>query len=363
MTRPVIIYVHDLRASGVVTAALEFALWLSRRRPTILCAGYDQGLYRGADTGGAELVTLLQEPGRNPRLAAAQALRRLVRRARPAAIVSMGNRGHRSVLWGTAGLSVRTVYLMSNQIRRGKKLRKHLQAQLRRRWLIASAHRLVLVGRGLLDDPQLRRAAETGRADYIPNGVDLDRARQLAGAPAPHPWLNEPDTPVLISVGRISKQKNHSGMLDAAALAMRQVPCRLILLGDGPAEDVERLKRQAAELGIPDRVLFAGLTDNVFAWLARSRLFLLPSLWEGSSIALLEAMAVGTPVLASTQAGDASHVLEDGAWGVLVDAHDPAGIAEGILRQLGPEPVRPGNRAEAFSVERTHERYAELLGN
>jgi glycosyltransferase involved in cell wall biosynthesis len=359
--KPVIIYVQDLRASGVVVAATEFARWLGERRETILCAGYAEGHFRDADVHPARLAALGKTPGRNPRLTAARGLRALVRTVKPAAIFSMGNLGHRSVLWGAASMRVRTIYLISKDVRQRKNRKKRLRANARRLWLIGSAHRVVLVGRELLSAPLFRQAAERGRAVYIPNGVDVAKARRMAQAPVPHPWLKDKREPVVISVGRIRKQKNQEALVEAIALARERVPCRLIILGEGRAEDVERLKRLTETLGIAEHVLFAGVTDNVFAWLARSDLFALPSRWEGSSIALLEAMAVGVPVLASTQAGDAAHVLDNGAYGVLVDAHSVVSIADGIVRQLSGEPVLPGPRAEAFDLEKTHERYAALI--
>jgi len=99
----------------------------------------------------------------------------------------------------------------------------------------------------------------------------------------------------------------------------------------------------------------------VFAWLARADLFALVSHWEGSSTALLEAMAVGLPVVASRQAGDAASVLGEGRFGALVDADDPRSIAEGMLCQLGEDAVRPGSRVDEFRLEQTHERYLEIF--
>lgn len=361
MSRPTIIYVHDLSGSGVVVAALAFARWLAERRETILAAGYDQGLFRGADAGKARLVTLLDRPGRNRRWDAAVALRRLVRESGAEAIVSMGNLGHRSVLWGTAGLRLKRIFLISNDVSRKKKfvVKRWMQAA-RRRWMVRAADRLVPVGQGFMDAPWLARAQALGKVAIIPNGVDVDRARELAGAPCPHPWLEDGGDPVVIAVGRIRPQKNHAALVEAVRLANRERPCRLILLGDGPDEDVTALRERIAASGLEGRVLLAGTTDNVFAWVARSALFALPSNWEGSSIALLEAMAVGTPVLASRQAGDAAQVLEEGRWGVLVDARDVSSIARGIVRQLD-DPVRPDRRAEDFSLERTHRSYLRQL--
>lgn len=108
-------------------------------------------------------------------------------------------------------------------------------------------------------------------------------------------------------------------------------------------------------------MLFAGETGNVFAWLKRADLFALASHWEGSSTALLEALAVGTPVVATRQAGDARFVLDEGKHGALADAGDPASIAAAIIAQLGPNPDTPGDRVEQYRLERTHQRYLDAL--
>jgi glycosyltransferase involved in cell wall biosynthesis len=362
MAAPAILYVHDLRGSGVVTNAIALARRLGAERETILCAGFGKGLNADVDVSPARLVTL--DPGdglRFPRFAAAKGLRELIRSSGAGVVMSMGNFGHRSVLGATAGLEVRTVYRISNEVGRSKAGRlKNIQRRAWHRLLLARGDRAVLVGRALADQPLFAAAIARGRAAFIPNGVDVERARRDAKAPAPHPWLDDDGPPVVLSIGRIHPQKNLGGLIDAAALAMTLCPLRLIIVGSGNPILLEMLKSRASEAGIGHAVLFAGETDNVFAWLARARLFALPSHWEGSSTALLEALAVGTPALASRQAGDAAHVLNDGEYGVLVDADDPASIAEGIVRQL-VNPVLPGERVEAYRLERTHQRYLDLL--
>ena len=108
-----------------------------------------------------------------------------------------------------------------------------------------------------------------------------------------------------------------------------------MIVGSGDPARVAALKARAAALGIGDAVLFAGETDNVFAWLKRADLFVLASHWEGSSTALLEALSVGVPVVATRQAGDARFVLDEGEYGALADADDPAEHRRRHPRQLG----------------------------
>lgn len=362
MTAPAILYVHDLRGSGVVTNAIALARRLGAERETLLVAGYDKGLNRAIDVAPARLVVL--GPGdepRRPRLAAARKLRRLVRDTRAGLVMSMGNFGHSTVYLGTRGLGVNTVFRISNEIGRPQAGFRNLRRRSWQRLLLATARRIVLVGRALAEQPLFKPAVATGKAAYIANGVDVDRARAMAGAPSPHAWFDDGGAPVVLTIGRIHPQKNLGGLIEAAALAMAARPFRLMIVGTGEAARIAALEARAATLGIGDAVLFAGETDNVFACLSRADLFVLASHWEGSSTALLEALSVGVPVVATRQAGDARFVLDEGTYGALADADDPASIAAAILTQLSETKVLPKDRVERYRLTATHKRYLELL--
>ena len=143
---------------------------------------------------------------------------------------------------------------------------------------------------------------------------------------------------------------------------MRDKPLRLLIVGSGDPDRVKALKARAKKLGIDFAVAVRRArptTSSPGSHAARA--FALVSHWEGSSTALLEAMAVDAPVVASRQAGDARHVLDEGRFGALVDADNPASIAKGLLDQLSATPLRSGDRVEQYRLSRTHERYLELL--
>lgn len=359
MRRPILIYVHDLRASGVVANALAIARRVAAEREVVLVAGHGVGLHRDADIAPARLEVLEETGG--SKLSPVRALRALLRATKPALALSAGNLGHGTLWLAARGLGVRTAYRISNAVDRPG---GGLRTRVRRAWharLAADADLLLLVGESLKDRPPYAGALAAGRAVVIPNGIDLDKAQRLAKAPPPHPWLKDKALPVVMAVGRIHPQKNLPMLLDAAALAMAARPFRLVLVGKGPDEAVAALERQAADLGIADKLLMAGEQANVFAWVKRADLFALVSRWEGSSNALLEAMAVGTPLLASRQAGDAAVVLGEGKYGLLVDGDSEAAIAHGILQQLA-KPVKPGTRAQAYALADTLDAYALALG-
>ena len=358
MPGPILIYVHDLRASGVVANALAIARRVAAERDVVLVAGHGVGLHQDADIAPARLEVI--EEGGTGKLSPVGPLRQLIRAMKPALAVSAGNLGHATVWLAARGTGVRTAYRISNAVDRPG---GGLKTRLRRTWharLARDADLLLLVGESLKDRPPYAAAMANGHAVIIPNGIDVERAKRLAKGPAPHPWLADKALPVVMAVGRIHPQKNLPMLLDAAALAMAARPFRLILVGTGPNSSVAALEAQAKALEIGEHVLFAGEQENVFAWLRHADLFALVSRWEGSSNALLEAMAVGTPILASRQAGDAAEVLAEGKYGVLVDGESEAAIAHGILRQLDA-PVKPGKRAEAFSLADTLDAYALAL--
>lgn len=361
MPGPLVLYVHDLRGSGVVTNAIALARRLGAECETVLCAGYANGLNRDVDVSPARLVMLSDsvEPMR-PRVAAAIKLRRMIAAGGAGVVMSMGNFGHSTVFAATRLTKVRTVYRVSNEIGRPRAGLRNFRRRSWQKLLLATADRIVLVGRALAEQPLFAGAVANGRAVYIPNGVNVDRARANAAAGAPHPWLDDDGPPVVLTIGRIHPQKNLEGLIDGAARALAKRPLRLIIVGAGRPELRDALTARASERGLGAAMLFAGETDNVFAWLKRARVFALVSHWEGSSTALLEAMAVGTPTVASRQAGDAASVLDGGRYGVLVDADDPETIADGILRQLD-NPLLPGDRVDEYRLERTHQRYLELL--
>lgn len=361
MPGPLVLYIRDLRGSGVVTNAIALARRMGRERETILAASYGKGLNRDVDVFPARLVVLNHAGQPTSRLGEARRLRALLRQSEAAVAVSMGNLGHPAFFLATVGLSVRKIYRISNEVMRPGKPILNIVRRTWTRICLARADRVVLVGGALADLPIFARARARNLAVYIPNGIDLDRAERLLREAGECP--RNASEAVIVTIGRIHPQKNLARLIDALSLANSTMPMRLVIVGGGETADVDRLKRFAANLGVGDRVEFVGETHNVFAWLKRADLFALVSLWEGSSTALLEAIAAHVPVVASRQAGDATCVLDGGRYGALVEANDGEDIAKAILQQLGPDRIRPGDRASHYDLRRTHESYSAMFAD
>jgi glycosyltransferase involved in cell wall biosynthesis len=154
----------------------------------------------------------------------------------------------------------------------------------------------------------------------VANGIDVSRfgyAGPRAGGPA-------------VMIGRLSPEKGGENLIRAMALVVKEeMGFRLQVAGDGTCRTA--LAALARELGLAERVEFIGEVRDVPALLARASMFVLPSLTEGISLTLLEAMARGLPVVA-TCVGGTPEVVEDGASGLLVAVQSPAELAQALLR-------------------------------
>lgn len=144
----------------------------------------------------------------------------------------------------------------------------------------------------------------------------------------------------VICVGRLSSEKGHAGLLEAfASLIARGVRARLVLVGDGPERDA--LIRQSAALGLEDNVEFAGRKNerDVQLEIAKSDLLVLPSFMEGLPVVLIEAMAIGVPVVASCVAG-IPELIDDGTEGLLFRPADWHALSAAMAKLLSDNNLR-----------------------
>jgi glycosyltransferase involved in cell wall biosynthesis len=177
----------------------------------------------------------------------------------------------------------------------------------------------------------------------IPNGVDtrpfsLRRGgfREREGIPA--------DRTVITTVGRLDTQKGLPYLLEAARLVTRGRPdLRFLVVGEGPRR--RDLLRHRDRLGLKGHVSFLGFRTDIPQILADSDIFVLPSLWEGMPIVLLEALAAGLPAVATDVPG-VTEVLTDGETGLVVPPKDAGALAR-ALRELLDDPALRRRFAQA----------------
>ena len=195
----------------------------------------------------------------------------------------------------------------------------------------------------------------------IRNPVVWPDLRARATEPVDHPWLSDDDVPVVLTAGRLSPVKNHAALLRAFALVAVERSARLVIIGEGAERD--RLMASAKELGIADKVDLPGFQRNPFAWMARARVFVMSSLFEGAPNVLVQAMACGTPVVSTDCPGGTREILGDGAWGALTPVGDHRALAAAISDAMD-NPTAPGElieRANDFSAESSINGYEDVI--
>jgi glycosyltransferase involved in cell wall biosynthesis len=309
-------------------------------------------------------VTLPPPTPRNAGLATAlPAIHRLLRRLRPDVLVT-SNWG--SIEWAIASLMMQRLTHLHTEDGFGpdeataQKQRRVLTRRIALRWSNVALPSNVL----------LRTARDTWRLPelrlrYIPNGLNLRRFRPDGPAKAP----NVPGAgPMIGTVAALRAEKNIGRLLRACALLRAEgTALRLLVVGDGPERaELETLSR---ELGITDRVLFAGHVPDPAATYRTLDVFALSSDTEQMPFSVMEAMATGLPV-ASTDVGDVKTMLAAENVPYVAVAQEPAALAAALRPLLSDAVLRArlgvANRAKAerdYDEELMFQAYANLIGD
>jgi len=204
----------------------------------------------------------------------------------------------------------------------------------------------VIAVSGSIRHELIRAGASPGRVHTVLNGIDpwsfrRDRTRRARVRLA---MGIEPDEVVIGAVGRLEPQKRFDLLLDAVAMLRRQQPALAIAVaGDGSLR--LRLQAQAGRLGFGAGCRFLGHSDDVVGLHHAFDVFVQSSEYEGTPNAVLEAMALETPVVA-TRAGGTHEVIEDGVHGLLVPPGKPEALADAINHTL-INPVETAARVAA----------------
>jgi glycosyltransferase involved in cell wall biosynthesis len=294
------------------------------------------------------------------------ALTRLLRRERPEVF-----HAHMSspvaCKWGLAAAVAARVPAVLGTVQVGGYEPPDHSAYLQLRALPRGVDRYLAVSREIAGELVERLGWPEAKIEVVYNAVDL--ARVDVEAP---PGLREElgggrQGPLVLTPARLDAQKGHRTLFEA----IPQVPdATFVLAGEGPER--EALEALAAQFGIADRVRFLGRREDVPELLAACDVFALPSLYEGSSLAVLEAMAARIPIVSSA-IGGTEELIEDGRSGLLFAPGDSEALAAALRRVLGDPGLRKSlatharERVEAgLTREATASKvtgvYRELLG-
>lgn len=201
------------------------------------------------------------------------------------------------------------------------------------------------------------------KVQTIYNPFDLKLIESRAAEPVAHPWFVEGAPPVLLAVGRLTKQKNYPVLIKAFDILRKKRPLRLLILGEGELRNdlMDEIKKYGFT---EDDIQIPGFLDNPYAFMARCGVFVMSSSWEGLPTVLIEALACGAPVVSSNCPSGPDEILEGGRWGRLVPVGDSSALAQAIEDVLDTPPeLLPDvySRAREFEQNKAIDGYINLL--
>jgi glycosyltransferase involved in cell wall biosynthesis len=322
--------VTDLDPGGAERALVQIVTRLDRRRwePHVFCLSAEGVLAADLRAAGVDVVCL---GARRPRdFLVVWPLYRRLAALRPAILQTF--LFHANIVGRLAGTAARVPVIVSGIRVAEKRSRLRL-------WMDRLTDRLVTrhvcVSRDVADFSMSRGGLPSEKIRVIPNGVDFERYAKAA--PADLTQFGVPrGSRVLLFVGRLDPQKGPFQLLKAAAELFADHPdLHLVMVGEGPLSS--ELRAWTSAQNLESRVHFTGRQTDVAGLMRAAHIFVLPSQWEGLPNVVLEAMAAGTPVVATDVEG-VQELLSDGKTGAIVPRNGEPRLAEAIrhvLREYG----------------------------
>jgi glycosyltransferase involved in cell wall biosynthesis len=228
------------------------------------------------------------------------------------------------------------------------------------RKLHVHADAVIAVSQGAAHDyaEVMRLPKRSVRVIYNP-AIDPD-VFSKANHRADHAWFEDGKSAIALAAGRLTRQKDYPTLIKAFAKVHEATGARLIILGEG--EEKEGLQRLILTLGLSNVISLPGFLPNPYPFMRSADVFVLSSAWEGFGLVLVEAMALGTPVVSVDCPWGPAEILEDGRWGDLVPLGDIDALALAMIKNL----KHPGRdlatkRAQDFYVDKIVREYADAL--
>lgn len=293
-------------------------------------------------------------------------LARYLRQERPAVLLS-AMRSEVEALRGRKLAAVPTrVFVRIETTLSQRDSQRNLFRRWRSRWrvrrLYPQADGLVAVSKGVAQDLAGVTSVALEKIHVVPNPVVTPELPDLAASPVDHPWFSTQEPPVILGAGGMRRSKDFPTLVRAFARLRQRRAVRLVILGEGRQK--RRLEALAVRLGVVRDVAFPGFVTNPYAYMARAGLFVLSSAWEGSPNVLVEALAVGTPVVSTDCRSGPREILQDSRYGPLVPVGDVASMVEAMATTLDtPLPAEILKKAATpYTVQLSAQKYLQVLG-
>lgn len=212
---------------------------------------------------------------------------------------------------------------------------------------------IVAVSRAVGEDLTGQLAITPARLAVINNPFDIESILQQAAEPLPAAGV-----PYIVHVGRFHPHKRHDRLLEAFAAS--GIPAKLVLAGTGEEKRIEQIRDLAAQLGIDDRVIFAGFQANPYPLIKHARMLVLSSDSEGFGNVLVEAMLCGTPVVSTRCPGGPTEILERMGMGEALAELNADSLAEKIAAVWQSPPSIDAQKLGEYDLQPVCQQYLAL---
>lgn len=361
MKHKIALFVPSLRGGGAERVMVNLARGFAEEgHPVDLVLAKAEGPYLKDVPESVRIVDL-----DSPRvLQSLPGLVKYLRRERPHALLSALDHANLVALWAKriANVNTRVVVSIHNTISidflKDRSLRSSLLPLLVK-CMYPYSYAVTAVSSGVADDFSKLTGISRSFIKVIYNPVMSPELLLKAQEDVQHIWFDKGQPPVIIGVGRLTKQKDFKTLIKAFYLLRQKRDARLIILGEG--EDRIELESLIDSLEIRNDVHLPGFVDNPHAYMAKAKAFVLSSLWEGLGNVLVEAIEMGIPVVSTNCPSGPREIADIYKNFEPIQASNPQLMADAICAALD-KPSEAKTTNKTFYIDNVSVRYLELLG-
>jgi glycosyltransferase involved in cell wall biosynthesis len=258
----------------------------------------------------------------------------------------------------------KTVVILHGMISRETKNSKNLRGKATP-WLLKCclrwADEIIAVSQGTARDVAKTVGFPVEKIQVVYNPVILPDFSARCQEKINHPWFTPGSPPVIIAAGRLERVKSYHTLIRAFARVRSRIDARLLILGEG--EERAHLAQLAEELQVRADVSLPGFVKNPLPYLSQARVFVLSSRYESLPTVVIEALAAGTPVIATDCPGGIREILPDGKnWGCLIPMDDIEAMSQTLFQVLTITPPCVSATAwQPYLLDTVIAQYAKLL--
>jgi glycosyltransferase involved in cell wall biosynthesis len=219
---------------------------------------------------------------------------------------------------------------------------------------------IVAVSEGVSNDLIKVLSLSGNNIEVIYNPIVTPNLIKLSNEPLDDGWFRPGQPPVLLSVGRLTRQKDFITLLNSFSQVRAKRPVHLIILGEG--EERPLLESTIRQLGLKNDVRMPGHISNPYNYMSNADLFVLSSKWEGLPTVLVEALHCGLPVISTDCPSGPREILRAGKFGQLVPVGDTVALTKGIEFALDGHAILPTEESwKPYQLENIVDQYLECI--